>query len=262
MKIKQKGERIRGTFRVFQSFPFIQGVLYYTEVTPRQGESSESSPTRFLHGLDIRLLRKGTELRRLLKRDRNAFFPVHGLFVEEGTLYQVFGKLEGNLMAHHLYRSVPLPLNQAIHFLRSITGHLVRIHKQGLFTVVHPQNMLITPDSIRFLYGGPLGLLPKTRGSRPGTMDPVAVRQQDQAMDAYSLGALAYIMFTGTSPAPGGKLLPVRSYRGDVPQALEHLIMQSLLAAPQSRPRVEEFWNLVKEGGSQGISRTGTAHSP
>lgn len=254
MKIKQKGERIRSTFRVFQSFPFIQGVLYYAEITPQQGESSEPLPTRFLHGLDIRLVRKGTDLRRLLKRDRSAFFPVQGLFVEEGTLYQVFGKLEGNLMAHYLYRSVPLPLNQVTHFLRSITGHLVRIHKQGMFTVVHPQNMLITTDSVRFLYGGPLGLLPKTRGSHTGTLDPVAVRQQDQSMDAYSLGALAYIMLTGTNPAPGGTLLPVRSYRGDVPQPLEHLIMQSLLSAPRSRPRVEEFWSLVKEDNSQRIS--------
>ncbi len=246
MKIKQKGERIRGTFRVFQSFPFIQGVLYYAEVAPQE-ESSESSPTRFLHGLDIGLLRKGTELRRLLERDRSAFFPLQGLFVEGGTLYQVYGKLEGNLMAHHLFRSVPLPLDQAMHFLQRITGHLVRIHEQRMFTVVHPQNMLITADSIRFLYGGPLGLLPKTRGSRTSLKDPEAARRQDQAVDAYSLGALSYLMLTGSRPAPGGDLLPVRSYRQDVPQPLEQLIMQSLLAAPQSRPPVKEFWNQVKK---------------
>lgn len=250
MKMKQKGERIRDTFRVLQTFPFVQGALYYTEVAPpRQGgETSLSLPTRFLHGLDIRMVRKGTDLRNLLKRDRNAFFPIQGLFVEEGILYQVFGKLDGNLMAHHLYRSVPLPLPQANHILKCVSGHLVRLQEQGLFTVIHPQNMLLTSDSVRFLYGGPFGLLPKTRGGSPDAADPAVARQQADSMDAYSLGALAYIILTGSSP--GGKLLPIRSYRKDVPQQLEQLIMQSLLADPSTRPRVKDLWNLLKEEDS------------
>lgn len=248
MKMKQKGERIRDTFRVLQAFPFVQGVLYYAEVVPRQGgDTSAPLPTRFLHGLDIQQVRKGADLRNLLKRDRDAFFPIQGLFVEEGILYQVFGKLDGNLMAHHLYRSVPLPLNQANHILQCVSGHLVRIHQQGLFTVIHPQNMLLTKDSVRFLYGGPFGLLPKTRGGgAAGTADPAVARQQAQSMDAYSLAVLAYIILTGSSPS-SEKLLPIRSYRNDVPQRLEHLIMQSLLAEPRSRPRVEDLWNLLKE---------------
>ncbi|PTX58133.1 hypothetical protein C8P63_1186 [Melghirimyces profundicolus] len=248
--MKKKGDRIRGTYRVLQAFPFVQGVLYYTEVEPdsRDGKPSTPLPTRFLHGLDIRSIRKRVDLKKLLKRDTGVFFPLQGLFVEEGILYQVLGKLDGQLLAHHLYRSVPLTANEAIHILQCVSGHLVRIYRKDLFTVVHPQNMLITGGSVRFLYGGPSGLLPKLKGGPPGggRAVPEERKRQEQMMDAYSLGALAYIMLTGTSPSPPGNLLPIRTCRRDVPPSLEHLIMQSLLAEPESRPRVEDLWETLR----------------
>lgn len=254
--MKRKGARIRGVYRVLQAFPFVQGVLYYTEVDPPQAsEGTSPRPTRFLHGLDLHQVGRSADLRSLLKRDSYAFFPLQGLFVEEDVLYQLFGKMNGILLAYHLFRSVPLSMDEAIHILRRASGQLVRIHEKGQFTVVHPQNMLLTADSVRFLYGGPSGLLPKLRGESAAGAEETSLDrrlEKEQMMDVYSLGALAYIMLTGTSPAPGKQTKPIRAFRSDTPAELEHLVMQSLLADPRSRPRLEDLWRSLNRVSVKG----------
>lgn len=249
MKMKKKGERIRDLYRVLQAFPFIQGILYYTEVEPQTAQGSAGPlPTRFLHGLDVRLVRKGLDFKQILKRDRNAFFPLQGLFVEKGFLYQVFGRLEGTLLAHELYRSVPFTGREVVHILRSASGHLFRIYQQDLFTVVHPQNMLFTGESVRFLYGGPSGFLPKLGGEQgrpPKEANPEERKRKEQAVDAYSLGALAYTMLTGKTPSPGGNMPSVRTDREEIPPEMERLVMYSLHPNPRSRPRIEDWWGYL-----------------
>ncbi|SDW88232.1 Flp pilus assembly protein TadD, contains TPR repeats [Marininema mesophilum] len=239
MNMKKKGEWIRQAYRVLQAFPFIQGALYYVEVCP-SGQQNERGPTRFIHALDLRSVSRGAGPKELLKRDRSSFSPLQGLFVEKGILYQVFGKLDGNLMADHLYRSVPLSLAESVHILKAVSGHLVRMYERGEFTIIHPQNMILTNDTVRFLYGGPIGMLPKRGGGKqPPT--PAGERQKEEGLDAYSLGALAYIMLTGASPVPGS-VTPIKSYRKDVPSRLEQFVIKSLTADPESRPRVVDIW--------------------
>ncbi|SFS85748.1 tetratricopeptide repeat protein [Marininema halotolerans] len=239
MNMKKKGEWIRQAYRVLQAFPFVQGALYYVEVCP-SGQQSGGGVTRFIHALDLRSVNRGAGPDALLKRNRFSFFPIQGLFVEKGILYQVFGKLDGNLMADHLYRSVPLSLAETIHILKVVSGHLVRMYERREFTVIHPQNMILSQDSVRFLYGGPIGMLPKRGGgNQPPT--PAGEQQREEPLDAYSFGALAYIMLTGASPVPGS-VTPIQSYRRDVPPELEHFVIKSLTADPKSRPRVSDIW--------------------
>ncbi|MFC4075463.1 tetratricopeptide repeat protein [Salinithrix halophila] len=246
--MKKKGEWIRGTYQVLQAFPFVQGALYYVEISPAKGTEGEGSrPTRFIHALNLYSVSRGAPPDALLKRDRSAFFPLQGLFVEEGILYQVLGKLEGTLMAHHLYREVPLSLREAVGILKGASGHLVRMYEQGEFTIIHPQNMILTEDSVRFLYGGPTDMLPKRGGGAGQVPVPAGDRSREEPLDAYSLGALAYIMLTGASPSPGGNMRPISSYRRDVPRELEHFVMQSLTGDPRSRPRVADLWRWLSQ---------------
>ncbi|PTM54759.1 tetratricopeptide repeat protein [Desmospora activa] len=246
MNMIKPGDWIRNTYRVLHSFPFVQGALYYAEIPPQSDAASdeeESVPTRFLHGLDLRYIQEGAQLPDLMNRERKAFVPLQGLFVEKGILYQVYGKMEGTLMAHHLYEAVPLSLGETLDLLRSISGHLVRMEEQGQFAVIHPQNMLITADSVLFLYGGASGLLPKWSGNAPTASDPQTQLKQERALDAYSLGALTYIMLTGSSPQIGrsGKLEPIQTFRSDVPEGLEYFVMNSLLAKPNDRPTINQL---------------------
>lgn len=251
MNTIKPGDWIRNTYRVLHSFPFVQGVLHYTEIPPRSGAEpceEEPIPTRFLHGMDLRHIRRGAHLSELLRRDRSAFVPLQGLFVEKGTLFQVYGKMEGTLMAHHLYQAVPLSLGETLDLLRAIAGHWVRLQEQNQFVVIHPQNMLITNDSIRFLYGGNDGLLPKWNGNNPSPQkDPAQRRKQEHSLDAYSLGALTYIMLTGSSPQPGTSLEPVRSFRSDVPEGLEYFVMRTLQAKPEERPTIGQLWQWLEQ---------------
>lgn len=251
MNMKKKGEWIRDTYQVINSFPFVQGVLYYTEVASNRKAYEQEGlplPTRFIHGLDLRYVKRGARLEKILRRDGSAFFPLQGLFVEQGVLYQVFTRLEGTLMAHHLYRSVPLSLEETLHWLKEISGHLVRLYENGQFTVVHPQNILLKGRAVRFLYGGAAGVLPKVsrmKAKESIPADPRAKMQQEQAMDVYSLGALAYIMLTGTSPAAGA-VRSLRAHRPDVPEELERLVMQTLLPRPKERPRMDDLWEWLQ----------------
>jgi tetratricopeptide (TPR) repeat protein len=246
MKIRQKGEWIRDTYEVLNVFPFVQGVLYYTQVSgEKDGEEEAPRRTRFIHALDVRYLNRNAKLNTVLKRDRSAFFPLRGLFVEEGVLYQVFNRLDGTLLAHHLYRSVPLSLEETVHIVKQITKHLMQLYQSGQFTVVHPQNMLLTGDEVRFLYGGPSNVLPKGIRSKSSTAG--SGRVNVQALDAYSLGALAYIMLTGTSPNAEGQIKPIRTFRRDVPPQLEQFILHALSPDPGQRPTVSHLWEWIKE---------------
>ncbi|MDR6227031.1 tetratricopeptide repeat protein [Desmospora profundinema] len=251
MNTMKPGDWIRNTYRVLHSFPFVQGVLHYAEI-PKQTDAvthdEEPIPTRFLHGMDLRHIQRGAQLGELLKRDRQAFVPLQGLFVEKGTLFQVYGKMDGTLMAHHLYQAVPLSLGETLDLLRAIAGHWVQLEEQGQFAVIHPQNMLISADTVRFLYGGAHGLLPKWNGNNPSPeKNPEMRRKQEHSLDAYSLGALTYIMLTGTSPQPGSGLEPVRSFRSDVPEGLEYFVMHSLQAKPEERPTIGQLWNWLEQ---------------
>ncbi|QKG85648.1 tetratricopeptide repeat protein [Kroppenstedtia pulmonis] len=248
MDIKKKGEWIRNTYEVIDAFPFVQGVLYFTRVAAKAQDQGDDRPARFVHGLDVRLLERGAPLENLLHRDRSSFFPLQGLFVQEGILYQVFGRLEGTLMAHHLYHSAPLALPKVLSIIQKVTDSLVSIRDKDQFTLVHPQNMLLTSDGVRFLYGGSVGLLPKVRGEPVNWEEDEVLRtKKEKAMDIYSLGALAYIMLTGTSPSTQGRVEPIQLYRNDVPSELNQYVMACLEPDPVHRPSLHELSRWIQQ---------------
>ncbi|GGA57005.1 hypothetical protein GCM10007416_32760 [Kroppenstedtia guangzhouensis] len=237
MNRKRQGEWIRNTYQVLQSFPFVRGVLYYVETPSGRGNLL---PERvFVHAVEQEGMNGESSFHRLLQRDSLAFPPLQDAFVEEGILYQVLSPLEATLLAYQMLGSEILPLGEAARIMKWIADHLLRLRRRGEFTVVHPQNILVTPDEVRFLYGGPSGLIPGPEYSQW----PDGPDEQDETWEVYLWGALAYTLFTGVVPKPG-EIEPLRRYREEVPVEWERLILNSLRADPAWRPRLVE----IREG--------------
>ncbi|SFG26319.1 hypothetical protein SAMN04488025_12330 [Planifilum fulgidum] len=227
MVIKETGEKIGGKYRVMEAFPFVEGVLYYAEE-----EGGDFSRTRFVHAIGGLSRVDADELKR--NRHEDILFPLQEAFVEGGVLYQVFYRLEGTLLAHSLEKDGPLPLDEALWILHGVSLHLLRLYEQGQFAVVHPQNILITSGkAIRFIYGGPLALLPHPAGG--GEAEESLARCR--SADTFALGALSYALLTGrrlTSQAPNPA--PIRSFRSDVSPVLEKWVMRACSLDPAARP--------------------------
>ncbi|MFD1408691.1 tetratricopeptide repeat protein [Kroppenstedtia eburnea] len=238
MNKKRQGEWIRDTYQVLQSFPFVQGVLYYVEI-PSRGRGELLPETAFVHAMEQRGPEREPSFQRLLQRDSLAFSPLKDAFVEEGIFYQVFSPLDGTLLAYQMLGSELLPLGEVAGMLKRIADQLLRLRQSGEFTIVHPQNILLTPDGVRFLYGGPSGLIPGPAYS----LWPDGTDEPDETREVYLWGALAYTLFTGVVPNPG-EMEPLHRYRKEVPVEWERLILNSLRADPAWRPRLAE----IREG--------------
>lgn len=238
--MKAQGEWIRDTYRILKAFPFVIGVLYFTEGNTKQGPQ-----TRFIHALDVRAVSENIQEEQLLARDDSVFFPVREVFKEDGILYQVFYRLEGNLLAHYIQQNAPLPISDMAWMVRGITGHLLRLYKDGSFTIVHPQNIIITSgNAIRFLYGGPIGGLPKGIGA--DRLDHEAALEMNHLYDSYTVGTLIYQMLTGKNPlAAGIEVPPISTYRQDCPGELEELVMRALSFAIRKRPKIGEIFGVL-----------------
>lgn len=232
MNIKGKGEKIRGKYRVIEAFPFVEGMLYYVEE-----EGEDIPPTRFVHAIDGLSDVDAEKLR--TSRHEDIFFPLHDAFVEEGVLYQVFYRLEGTLLAHSIEKTGPFQLNEALWILHGVATQVLHLYGCGQFTVVHPQNILVTPGkAIRFIYGGPVTMLPGPVG---GGME-VGSLSHHRSIDIFAIGALGYTLLTGkrfTSQAPN--LVPLSSFRSDVSPVLEKWLMRACSLNPSKRPPLEKL---------------------
>ncbi len=227
MNIKGRGERIRGKYRVIEAFPLVEGMLYYVE------EEGEDAPrTRFVHAIDGLTDLDVEKLR--TNRHEDILFPLHDVFVEEGVLYQVFHRLEGTLLAHSIEKSGPLPLDEALWILHGVATQVLRLYEFDQFTVVHPQNILVTSGkAIRFIYGGPVTLLPGPVG---GGAEAGSLSHQ-RSIDTFAIGALGYTLLTGkrfTSQAPYPA--PIHSFRSDVSPVLEKWVMRACSLDGAKRP--------------------------
>jgi serine/threonine protein kinase len=232
----QEGEWIKERYRVLKGFPFVIGTLYYTEYHCGQDEVH----TRFVHALDLQLVNADFDPKSLLHRDEHVFFPIREVFSDEtkGLLFQVFRRLEGTLLAHYLGTHAPLSLKETVNLGRKVIQHLLRLYEIGQFTLVHPQNMVLTSGrSLRFLYGGNKGELPKGfAGSVSGNTSA------DRIYDTYTVGALLYQMLTGKNPTAQGLTIPsVSQYRRDCPAELDEFVQRSISFDIHKRPHIEEI---------------------
>lgn len=249
-KIKQIGDVIRQTYEVLNAFPFVEGVLYFTSM-----KQEESLQTRFIHAIEFKREIEPGELEELLSRNEEIFFPVNEVFIEDGVLYQVFEKMEGNLLGLYLLQSAPLSVAETTEILQKITNHLLQCYDEEQFALVDPRNIVITPTGeIRFLYGGPVKLL---------------AHQHVEAEAVKKVASLLYTMLTKQlADEETGRVESVRSFRQDVPLQLEEYLMRGLSPEPDKRPRIYDFWKWAHQYASkkpkaiQAEGKSGSAESP
>ncbi|MCH5585578.1 tetratricopeptide repeat protein [Shimazuella sp. AN120528] len=239
MQIKQQGERIKRNYQVISIFPFVDGVLYYTTY---DSFAPEEAPTRFIHAIELQPVPDESTIAQLPLRNEHIFVPLQEVFVENGVLYQVFEKMEGNLMGIYLYQHAPLALGKISQITQTIFDHLMECESQNEFALIDPQNMVIEDNTkIRFLYGGPLAVFPSDKA--------VAYSEQELAKQ---LGELLFHMLTGDNfEEHKDEMRPLRSLRGDVPVELESWIMKSVSPDPIMRPPLHELWQWAHSFGGK-----------
>jgi tetratricopeptide (TPR) repeat protein len=247
MQIKQQGERIKRSYQVISAFPFVDGVLYYTTY---QSFDPEEAPTRFIHAIQLETIPDENTIAQLPLRNEHIFVPLQEVFVEDGVLYQVFEKIEGNLLGIYLYQNAPLPLGEVSKITKTVADHLMECESVGEFALVDPQNMVIDEDSsVRFLYGGPPSVFPKEKAN-----------SYSEAELAEQLGELLFLMLTGENLEDHkNKLRPLRSLRAEIPIELESWIMKSVSPDPLMRPPLHELWKWAEDFGGKKPIGIGTA---
>jgi serine/threonine-protein kinase len=184
----------------------------------------------------------------------------------DGLFYCAMEYLPGLQLADLVGAHEPLPGGRVVQFLLQITSSLAEAHGAGLVhRDVKPANMIICErggiaDFVKVLDFGIVKSVSDDadsgttkRGAFAGTPDyasPEQIRGQaaDGRSDIYSLGALAYVLLTGTAPFQGATPLEVCSAhltdepdpmaaRGaaTVPADLDSIVMRCLAKSPDDR---------------------------
>jgi tetratricopeptide (TPR) repeat protein len=238
MHIKEQGEKIKRSYQVISVFPFVDGVLYYTAY---DSFDPEEVPTRFIHAIELPVVPDEKMLAQLPLRNEDVFVPLQEVFVEDGVLYQVFEKLEGNLLGIYLYQNAPLALGEISHMVREIADHWQACEANNQFVLIDPQNMVIHNDKIRFLYGGSSSIFATGKASA-----------YSEAEVSKQMTELLFHMLTGELLEEHvNEVRPLQAFRSDVPVELESWMMKSLSPDPQMRPALQDLWDWANEHGGK-----------
>jgi serine/threonine-protein kinase len=171
--------------------------------------------------LRARFFREARACARL--REHPNIVIIHDMGEDDGRLFIVMELLEGEELRHLIARHAPLTLEEKLAIVRQICDGLNHAHQKG---VVHrdikPANIFLLPSGqVKILDFGIAqfaaaatthGDLTRT-GMMMGTpryMAPEQVRgQADQRSDIFSVGAVAYELFSGRPPFAGDNPLQI-----------------------------------------------------
>lgn len=199
-----------------------------------------------------RLLREAQAIARL---DHPHIVPVYDAGEINDTPFIVMQLVAGK----NLRDSGPLPLSQIITLATQLCAALEHAHQRGIIhRDVKPENIVITPEGVAKLMDfGLAHSQSATRLTQEGTLiGTLAYLAPEQIMgqvidgrtDLYALGIILYELTTGRLPFSGGDMVslisqhlhapvePPRTYRLDLPPALDALIVRLLSKQPDDRP--------------------------
>ncbi|MDR2337899.1 MAG: serine/threonine protein kinase [Deltaproteobacteria bacterium] len=166
--------------------------------------------------------------------------------------------VDGGDLADRLSKPIPVPINQAITWLKQMCSGVQAIHDAGIIhRDLKPENILLTKkEEIKITDFGiaRTGTGPKLTeyGGVVGTIDYVSPEylergQVDNRSDIYALGVLAYEMVTNVIPFQGQSVIETMTLRLktipeapinirlDCPEVLSNIIMQALRRDPNQR---------------------------
>lgn len=182
---------------------------------------------------------------------------------DNGRMLLVLEYIEGTNLARLVREHGPLPVAQAVDYVRQAALGLQHAHEQGLVhRDIKPSNLLLDKTgTVKIL---DLGLARSTEesddfatltkeGTVLGTIDYISPEQAanshtaDIRADIYSLGATFYYLLTGQVPFPGQNLAeklvklrqqepePVTHYRNDVPPYVVAVLQKMMAKKPEQR---------------------------
>src|ERR1700677_364974 len=181
--------------------------------------------------------------------DHPRIIRVYDYAVDTVGPYYTMELLQGQDMRH----AAPLPYRLACRCLRDVATSLALLHARRLLhRDLSPRNVRVTSDGhcklIDFWALSSFGNLSLVVGTAPA-IPPEALSGAplDQRSDLYSLGALAYWMFTGTHASPAHRFeeletfwktppAPPSTLAPDLPPQLDELVLSLLSLDPRARP--------------------------
>ena len=176
---------------------------------------------------------------------------------DAGLLYIAMPFYEGRTLSAILAEAAPLPVERALEIARQAAAGLACAHAAG---IVHrdlkPGNLMVLPDgTVKVLDFGLATVadlsrtMSRSTAGTPAYMSPeqISGTNIDHRVDLWALGALLYEMTTGARPFQGENewstaqqvlnaepRLP-SSIRGEIPGAVEKLILRLLQKHPRDR---------------------------
>ena len=238
--------------------------------------------------LRARFFREARACARL--REHPNIVTIHDMGEDAGRLFIVMELLEGEELRHLMARHAPLTLENKLAILRQICDGLHHAHQRG---VVHrdikPANIFLLPaGQVKILDFGIAQLAAATthgdltRGMMMGTpryMAPEQVRgRADHRSDIFSVGAVAYELFSGRPPFTGEHPMEILEQLRTVtpprlsvldpglPSELSDIVERAIQKEPDARfadlGEMARELEAVRRGLGEGTGRVRTNESP
>jgi len=203
---------------------------------------------RFLRGCNI--------LSKMNESEYVVGYVEHGR--ANGTLYMVMDYVEAANLKELFARQDPLLTENVAQILIDMALGLSHVHERGFMHLdFKPENVLVTRNGnvrlIDFDLAQPIPEKPKKMSKNPGTpgyMAPEQLQQKpvDPRADIFAYGVAAYELLTNQKPFPGdtpseilaaqmdtSRPAPPRDHNGDIPAALEKVVLKCLARDPDKR---------------------------
>ncbi|HEX5787677.1 MAG TPA: serine/threonine-protein kinase [Woeseiaceae bacterium] len=185
--------------------------------------------------------------------------PIYDAGEEDGAYYVVTEHIQGaRTLAAYCRPDNLLRIDDVVEITYKCAKALHYAHGRGVIhRDIKPSNiMLTTSNDVRIIDFG-IAIVSDSEVSRiegiagsPSYMSPEQVQSEDLTprSDLYSLGAVMYELLTGFRPFRAdnlSKLLhqivyatppPIHTYRDDIPEALEDVVVRCMLKNPDMRP--------------------------
>jgi len=206
------------------------------------------SRRRFVRGCKV--------LSQLNESDFIVGYVEHGKL--DGALYLLMDYIEASNLKLRFAQQDPVLTENAAQILIDMAVGLNDVHESGFMHLdFKPENILVTGNGnvrlIDFDLAQPILEKPKKMSENPGTPGYMAPEQLqgkpiDARVDIFSYGVAAYELVTSRKPFPGESAaeilaaqlepagpVPPREHNGDIPPALEKVILKCLARDPDRR---------------------------